>query len=506
MKKFTIITLAVLLAVAFTLPAWATEHEFSGNWRNRFYTKKRYDGTADRNVREWSGVDQRIQIQYSAIVNDNLKVVTKYEIDAIWGQADAAPGTDAVDIEVARVYVDFNLTPNLNIKTGYQMFYLARGYLVSDDAAGIIATYKVNPGLAFIFAWCSIASHASNMVSTLGVVNPGALVLDVDNDATINDADVDLYALVAVVALSKNIVLKPMYAFVHSQTGVLYADGLSAFPLNATLAVANIDNINIHILGLDADFNFGNFSAYFTGMWNFGDITVTRSGRAAINALEVLFHQDPQRMESDDVDMAGWMIVMGAKYNFGMFDIHAKFLYATGDDARGLADNEYNSIYTTPINFSYWAQIMGRGTFDGSTGQGGTYVQGVSLNSPAHDNTNLWYIQLGTTVKPMDKMTVGLDVYYAELAEERTWFDEDGDWHRAGVLGLEVDLRVTYQIIEGLNLDLVAAYLFRDDATYQQTSRNRDDWTANNTANAVYQDSWEEADPWMLGARLSLAF
>jgi hypothetical protein len=53
-------------------------------------------------------------------------------------------------------------------------------------------------------------------------------------------------------------------------------------------------------------------------------------------------------------------------------------------------------------------------------------------------------------------------------------------------LGVEVDLVATYQLIEGMNLDIVGAYLFAGDAV-SETGDNDD-------------------DPYEVGMRLSLSF
>jgi hypothetical protein len=53
-------------------------------------------------------------------------------------------------------------------------------------------------------------------------------------------------------------------------------------------------------------------------------------------------------------------------------------------------------------------------------------------------------------------------------------------------LGVEIDLVATYQLIEGMNLDLVGAYLFAGDAI--STTGSNDD------------------DPYEVGMRLSLSF
>ena len=55
-------------------------------------------------------------------------------------------------------------------------------------------------------------------------------------------------------------------------------------------------------------------------------------------------------------------------------------------------------------------------------------------------------------------------------------------------LGLETDLKVTYQLVEGLSLDIVGAYLFAGDAI----------GTTSGGKNA--------RDPYEFGTRLSLSF
>jgi hypothetical protein len=51
---------------------------------------------------------------------------------------------------------------------------------------------------------------------------------------------------------------------------------------------------------------------------------------------------------------------------------------------------------------------------------------------------------------------------------------------------LEIDLKATYMLVEGLNLDIVGAYLLAEDA--------------------VSTDGSNDEDPWEVGTRLSLSF
>ncbi len=110
---------------------------------------------------------------------------------------------------------------------------------------------------------------------------------------------------------------------------------------------------------------------------------------------------------------------------------------------------------------------MGYGTFDWD----------VSANSPADHITNILAANLGVSFQAMDKLTLGADVWYAKLAEE----DSNGE----DVLGTEVDLSASYELVENLSLDVVAAYLFAGDATYCGD---------------------DDANPYELGAMLSLSF
>jgi len=78
----------------------------------------------------------------------------------------------------------------------------------------------------------------------------------------------------------------------------------------------------------------------------------------------------------------------------------------------------------------------------------------------------------------MDKLKVTADLWWAKLAEENAFGADE--------LGIEADVVVTYQLVEGLSLDIVGAYLFAGDA--------------------VSADGKNDNNPYEFGTRLSLAF
>ena len=428
MKKFGIIALAALLVIAFTVPASALENVFGGYWRTRFITQQNFTGEDKTEAQDSSRVDTRTRLYYTAILNENLKLVNKFEIDAVWGDtAWGDIGADGVDWQIKNSYVDAKIGP-INAKIGVQHATLGRGFLFDDDASGLILTYS-GEGFAIPFIWLKPKEGGSGL------------------DA--NDMDVDAYALAPSFTLGEGITLKPYVLWATSDdvsawAGASWAIGGGAIPAKTA--------VDIYYLGLDVDAKFGPASVWFTGIYETGDIDFATAA---------------------DVDLTSYIIALGGAFDMGMFDVHGQFFYADGDDP-GTTD-EFETFFFPSQNVNtgqsyYWAEIMGYGIFD---------EQGIAGFPNSDKIGNIWAVNLGSKIKPMDKLTVALDLWYASLVEQTIpTLDE--------ALGTEVDLRVTYQLVEGLNMDVVAAYLFADDSA---------DFNSTDSAN-----------PYELGVQLSLSF
>jgi len=87
---------------------------------------------------------------------------------------------------------------------------------------------------------------------------------------------------------------------------------------------------------------------------------------------------------------------------------------------------------------------------------------------------------LGITVKPTNKLSITADLWWAKLAEKNA--------DKKDKLGVEANLKITYKLIEGLDLDIVGAYLWAGDA-----------FETNNDGKNV-------KNPMEVGTRLSLSF
>ena len=481
MKKFAILALAVLLVAAFTVPAAALENEFGGYWRTRFYQMGHFNGE-NNDLGNYRLVDTRTRLYYTAKINDNLKLVNKFEMDATWGsgtgwsrngrsaaafsvldgngvtQTFVIPtsgnnrsygetGADGANIEIKNSYADFNTGP-LNWTVGVQPYSLFRDFYISDDDAGVIVRWPITEGAGLAASWLKVYEGGED----------GG-----------NNSDVDAWTLSGWIYFNENISLKPSVSWSTSgQVDAVYGTALATneavigtFDTVTSPAVAgNYGSMNVVTYGFDFDMDYDTF-----GLW------VTAFGQSG--TLETA---------GDDVDVKAWLAAIGGNVMLGPVDLHGQFFYSPGDDDLNqpnplLKDSDVENI-VAPLGSYYWAEILGYGIFDYYTCNG----------SPADKIYNIWAANIGASFNPMDKLKIGADLWYAERESDMLYINalSPTGFKTANKLGTELDVRVTYQVVEGLNLDLVGAYLWAGDA--------------------VSTDGTNNENPYEFGAQLSLSF
>jgi len=432
MKKLLVFGLAALLVLAFTLPASALESQFGGYWRTRAWTAQNFTGEDDTEARDVTAVDTRTRLYYTAIFHENLKFVNKFEFDATWGSATGsraagAPtnrgygqvSADGANIEIKNSYADFNLGP-VNGKIGVQGVRLARGFLLDDDFSGAVITFK-GETFAIPLIWLKVYEGGQG------------------KDA--NDMDVDYFG-VAPSFKAGGVSINPYVVYAYSKD------------LSGYQPTSGAEELNMFYAGLDLDAKLGPADLWFTGIYQGGDVDLANS--------------------SDSLDFKAWLAAIGGSFGASWGNIHGQFFYATGDDDPN--DDELNE-YDVPAGQSYyWAEIMGYGKFSDTS-----YLQ-VSNNACADQIGHIMAGNIGVTVKPMDKLSVSLDAWYAALAEDIVTLKGNEE----NYLGTEIDLCITYQLVQGLNLDIVGAYLVAGDATTMEADN--------------------DANPYEVGTRLSLSF
>ena len=249
-----------------------------------------------------------------------------------------------------------------------------------------------------------------------------------------NDYDVDYYAINPSFKMG-NISIAPLLLYVTSEDASAWGK------------IDDSEEVSVYFVGLDLDASLGGGSFWLSAIYETGSADVVPGAVATLGI--------------DSIDIEAYLIALGA----GFGDFHAEFIYATGDDAD--TNDELESFYVPRGQSYYWAEIMGYGVFDNQASNG----------SCENEISNVMAGNVGMTFKAGD-VKLSADIWYASLAEEDGNGNDD--------LGTEVDLKLTYKLVDNLNLDLIGAYLFAGDAT----TGGGDD----------------TEDPYEIGTRLSFKF
>ncbi len=231
--------------------------------------------------------------------------------------------------------------------------------------------------------------------------------------------------------------------------------------LNATETLSDTDD--------DSNLSFLNINAY------------TKTSGISLWVSGLYGNSELCRRNSNGNDTSTYLIAAGADTEFGAAKVHGHFFYAAGNDSVNYNDDV--SAFSSPLR-SIWigqpyysAEIMGYGKMDNLASYSA---------SPFDRISSIAAINLGASIKPMDKLTLKGDIWYAKLA--------DKDSTNNSSLGSEIDLVVTYELIEDLKFDIIGAYLFSGDSTSTKLVPGRQ----LKNDNSSY--------PYELGARLSLSF
>jgi len=491
MKKIAIVGLGLLLLVAFTLPAAAMEYQFGGYWRTRGYTNQNFTGFDKDEVKDevkkilsdptksedekkaaqakaqanydagkkmditW--IDTRTRLYFTAVFNENLKFVNKFEMDAVWG--DSANygdiGADGTKFEVKNSYVDFNVGP-VGGKVGAQLVTLGRGFLFDDDASAAILSFN-GEGFSLPLIW----------------------IKAFDMDAK-GKRDVDFFA-VSPSFSAGGVTINPFGMFMLSEHADNYFQSN-----NKVSSLAGVDKLEGWYAGANVDGKFGPAAVWLTGIYQGGSADTFEKNAAG------------DEIDTGSVDFKAWLAAAGFNLNFGVADFHGQGFWASGDDGEG--EDVENFFVPTPYGtgqYYNWSEILGEGVFDPS-GQipllaNGKLVPGTQPGSGNGNTKGIIAGNLGTTISPMKDLKISLDAWYVMLAEdilksERTdgkQSDNSDGYKEENEVGIEANVKVTYTLVPGLNIDLIGAYLFAGDAMYQGPGAT---------------------DPYEVGTRLSLSF
>jgi len=420
MKKSLVVAIALLAAVAVAMPAFAVDFKTGGMFRIRWQSNDNItDGLDDADDNN-NWFDQRLRMYFTFVGSENLQVVTNWEADTLWGHESAGAGrhgggdigADATNLEMKNVYMDFNL-PNtpLNFRMGVQGYSdPLGGWIFSDDFSGVTVRTQFEP-VALMLGYAA----------------------GKNDDPTDESENIDDFIIQLTYANGPfSGALVGFYQMARDNFGSTPFDGTAGFTVPA------VESNDLFDLGVNLAYKGESFDATINFVKNFGSYDIVGGGSG---------------------DYKGWMVEAKANFAVQNFVFTLGGFYTSGDD-----DDDYDADYFAyPVGRSYyWSEILGLGTLDvsvdgadalGSTGQGAYYA--------ADRPTNLWTIMAGVAWQALEDTRLTFNYYYINTSEDVV---ANTDGTEDDSVGHEVNFYVDQKVVDGLNLRLVGAYLFADDA------------------------------------------
>jgi hypothetical protein len=394
--------------------------------------------------------DQRARIFYTAKANDDLKLVTGFEIDSVFG--DKAQGqalrnqggaleSDATNLETKWVYLDFKIpsTP-VKVTAGIQPAKDAfKGIFLDADIAGINTVTKLGPttiGVGYFRAYDQ--SFFSTTRTDRGI------------------DDLDIVAVSADFNINKNAKVGAAY--------YLYDDNRNNIDNNTTTPFQT--PLTLHVFGVNADVKLGDLGLSGFAAMQQGSVHSQRSGRATIS---------------------GYAFNAAAKLPVGPGTLRSAFLYASGDDGRDGIITSWQSVTQTqngavgaPANTYNESNMM---LLNRAAGMEGTQSDVNIVNSINNRNQGVILATLGYDAQITPKCYANANVGVAWAAKNNAGgtttlgtvaagattrtdttvlnraINSNGQANGTNFLGTEINIETGYKLYDNLTAKLQAAYV-----------------------------------------------
>jgi hypothetical protein len=425
-KKFLAVAAAGALTAATAVPALALENQFSGAFTS-FYDLSNYSAVygqkdPENNAATENYFVQRVRLGYTAKASDNVKLVTKFELDyrflgnnsyTTGRNTGGALGADSVNIETKNLYLELNY-PAVITKIGMQGVDDAfKGTIFSADMAGIQFGHNYdNASVAAGFFRWNDSGEAFKLGKNVR----------------------DMFMLDAKYNINKDVKVGAAYYFIKDNranadtvTPVGAPTGFTANgdPIYAAVTTTTnpANDIKVHTLGLNAEGVFGPLTLNGFAVKQFGDLTATTTAK-------------------------GYELNAGAKLNLGAAGtLRSEFLYVpggkntlytadNGDEGGGFYDNEMVILGRDKNAFTLDAAIV----FDVSNA-----AQGVIFGSLGYDYTFT------------EKLSASANAGFAAVAKN---INNRGT---SDYLGTEINAETNYKLTPNVTLGARAGYVVLGD-------------------------------------------
>jgi len=523
MRKFLMAVAIGGLVLLVAAPAMALDFKFGAEYRVRFYDYSN-DGFDSNNTLAIQGAGNnpgtvssrgnprgvQIRVRPRFDVSDdngNIQATIRFEYgDTDWGggggnwsysfgtnQGNVAPGlgrttrtgnnaggglgADGVALETKWAYIDFAMPANIpvRVRAGIQPYYLPKGMVIDDDAAGLRAYGKasiVDYDVWWIRAARSVATTApaSGVFCKLPAVLGGGTLItqNVASCATVGGTATATTALSGVLATGFDSTRDSAYDIYAAKVGLdiapwlqpgiyyLYADNrvnCSEPNVSGTSSTCNDRVRPASYLGLTATGKIGivDYDLDFVYGWAKGGVTGAYAGTGTIG---------------NPINVNGWAIDGGVHIPVGPVKFNLLGSYASGDKN----DGGSSEAYPGGISPS-WSGAGGQYEL---IGEGGAFDV---ISMTQHTPTNLWMLGLTVEYVPVKALWMKAAFGYAGFSEKwgncvavstgsngcygPTYIGKPSDtiWGNSS-LGFEMHLRADYTMWTGFKVQGLVGWLF----------------------------------------------
>jgi len=304
-NKILAVAAAGVLTVATAVPALALENEFHGAFTS-YYDLSNYSavGNDGSNIANAVGIQknaptenyfvQRVRLGYNAKASDQVKLVTKFELDyaylgnssyTVGRNSGGGLGADSVNIETKNLYLELNY-PAVNTKIGMMPYNDSfKGILFDADMAGILMSHDyANASVAAGFFRFGDRGQALGSLSLLGKNTYDMIALDAKYNVT-KEAKIgaSYYYINDNRSNGSTSTTTPAVGTIIGQTAdgtPIYSTTLPFTPAVTTTVGKPNNDVNVHTLGLNAEGAVGPLALNGFAAFQFGDY----DGNAAVNS------------------------------------------------------------------------------------------------------------------------------------------------------------------------------------------------------------------------------
>lgn len=442
--------------------ASAMEHQFNGLLRikgdfTNFDQAGGNDASANKALyrsnpsRTFFYSEQRARLKYTAILDEDVKVIAQFEIDSRWGdtsQGKANQGStrnqggameaDQVNLETKNIYTDFRLDSlPTRVKAGIIPFDDAyKGVFLSSDIAGVMTTTtldKLTINAGWLRGYDNVNFNGATDIlpgSVAGTGGTGAV-----SGYNPGRYSLDLGILDAKYALSKALTVGASYYLTYS----------------------NLEKTSTNILstiGVNAAYNLGNGTIDGFFLYQNGDNPTNNYGQVGQN-------------------VSAFAANVAAKIKAGPGTIRTSLLYASGDDGKGSVSafqgvNQLgNGNATSTYSAAQMSMLITNTRYAANTDR-------ALINTVSNYNQGLMGAFVGYDLD-INKSFIKTNLGLAAVTEDNNTYKPrnlaKNDYSNGKYIGTEVNAEIGYKISKNLSASLLGGYVLLGDY-YKDTVKN----------------------------------